>query len=415
MAAISFVYILYDLLAPLMLEIDIDVRRLLALRREETLKQEIGQSRINAGDAEAVADGRVRRRAASLAENALPAGPGDDVVNRQEVGGIVQLGDGPEFLADLGGHLLRNALRIAPGRALQGETFKMRLRCGALRHGLVRVFIGELIEAEGAALRNLERAAESRLEAAEQARHFLRGFQVTLGIGLKPVAGRVDGAVLANAGHHVLQGAAFRRVVEHVIDGHEGRARLGRKLCQPAEVFPVAARVGVACAEPCTPRRCGGDAFERVPEGGGQGLRWQHDQHLPLTGREDVFHQDPAAAFLRPELAFGQEAGEAPVSRPVHRVGENVRPVLRREPGAHQQLQAGRLCRHVRAHDPRQRVAIRHADGAQAQGGGALHQFLRMAGPAKEGEVGRHRKFGISGHANSPCTNHSGSMPRSSP
>ena len=225
-------------------------------------------------------------------------------MDRQEVGGIVQLGDGPEFLADLGGHLLRNALRIAPGRALQGEMFKMRLRCGALRHGLVRVFIGEFVEAEGAALCNLERAAESRLEAVEQARHFLRGFQVTLGIGLQPVAGRVDGAVLANAGHHVLQGAAFRRVVEHVIDGHEGRARLGRKLCQPAEVFPVAARIGVACAEPGSPRRRGGDAFERVPEGGGQGLRWQHDQHLPFTRRQDVFHQDSAAAFLCPELAF---------------------------------------------------------------------------------------------------------------
>ena len=163
------------------------------------------------------------------------------------------------------------------------------------------------------------------------------------------------------------------------------------------------------------PWRRGGNPFERLPEGARQGLRRQHDQHLPLTGRKDIFHQDPAAAFPRPELAFGKEAGEASVSWPVHRVGENVRPVLRREPGAHQQLQAGRLCRHVRAYDPRKRVTIRHADGAQAQSGGALHQFLRMACAAKEGEVGRHRKFGISGHANNPCTNHSGSMPRSSP
>ena len=150
-------------------------------------------------------------------------------MNRQEVGGIVQLGDDAEFLADLGGDLLRDPLRIAPGRALPGETFKMRLRRGAMGHGLIRIFIGELIEAEGAALRNLERTSESRLEAAEQARHFFRGLQVPLGIRLKPVAGRVDGAVLANAGHHVLQGTAFRRVVEHVIDGHQGRARPGRE------------------------------------------------------------------------------------------------------------------------------------------------------------------------------------------
>jgi hypothetical protein len=40
-----------------MLEIDIDVRRLVALRGNEAFKQQVDLVRINAGHAEAIADG----------------------------------------------------------------------------------------------------------------------------------------------------------------------------------------------------------------------------------------------------------------------------------------------------------------------------------------------------------------------
>ena len=51
-AAIALVDILDHLLAPLMLEIDIDVGRLLALLRDEALEQKIDFVRIDGGDAE---------------------------------------------------------------------------------------------------------------------------------------------------------------------------------------------------------------------------------------------------------------------------------------------------------------------------------------------------------------------------
>ena len=70
-AAIACVDILDHLLAPLVLEIDVDVGRLLALGRDEALEQQIDLGRIDLGDAEAVADGGVGRRAAALAEDAL--------------------------------------------------------------------------------------------------------------------------------------------------------------------------------------------------------------------------------------------------------------------------------------------------------------------------------------------------------
>ena len=56
---------------------------------------------IDRGDAEAIADGAVGRRAASLAEDSFcAAGKGDDVVHGQEVARVIEPGDEREFLAD---------------------------------------------------------------------------------------------------------------------------------------------------------------------------------------------------------------------------------------------------------------------------------------------------------------------------
>ena len=73
LAAVSVVDVLDHLLAPLVLEVDVDVGRLAALGGDEPLEQEIDLLGIDLGDAEAIADDGVRRRAASLAEDALRA------------------------------------------------------------------------------------------------------------------------------------------------------------------------------------------------------------------------------------------------------------------------------------------------------------------------------------------------------
>ena len=71
LAAVFAVDILDDFLAPLVLEIDVDVGRLAPLRRDEALEQKIGAVGIDLGDAEAEADGGIGRRAAALAEDFL--------------------------------------------------------------------------------------------------------------------------------------------------------------------------------------------------------------------------------------------------------------------------------------------------------------------------------------------------------
>ena len=61
-AAVFLVDVLDHLLAPLMLEIDVDVGRLLALLGDEALEQQVAGRRVDRGDAEAIADRAVRRR-----------------------------------------------------------------------------------------------------------------------------------------------------------------------------------------------------------------------------------------------------------------------------------------------------------------------------------------------------------------
>ena len=73
-AAVGAVDPLDHLLAPLVLEIDVDVGRLVALGRDEALEQQVDARRVDRGDAQDVADGRVGGRAAPLAEDVLAAG-----------------------------------------------------------------------------------------------------------------------------------------------------------------------------------------------------------------------------------------------------------------------------------------------------------------------------------------------------
>ena len=60
-ASIARVDLLDYLLSPLMLEVDVDVRRLLALLADEAFEQQVVDRRVDRGDAQAIADRAVRR------------------------------------------------------------------------------------------------------------------------------------------------------------------------------------------------------------------------------------------------------------------------------------------------------------------------------------------------------------------
>ena len=164
-AAVAGIDILNHLLAPLVLEIDVDVRRFLALGRDEALEQEIDLGGVDIGDGEAIADGRVGGRASALAQDTSAARIVDDVVDGEEIGRVIELGDQRDLLLKRIAHLAGDAVGKAPFRALPGQVFEMRLRRLAGGDRLVGIFVFQLVEREGAALRDLDAVAQRVLIA----------------------------------------------------------------------------------------------------------------------------------------------------------------------------------------------------------------------------------------------------------
>src|ERR1700719_1609473 len=124
-AAVFFVDVLDHFFAPLVLEIDIDVGRLVARGADEALEQHIDAGRVDRGDAEAVADDGVGSGAASLTQDAAPPRKPHDIVDGQEIAGIVEPLDQLELVLDQITDLVRNAeyslsLRL-PGGEGRGE------------------------------------------------------------------------------------------------------------------------------------------------------------------------------------------------------------------------------------------------------------------------------------------------------
>ncbi len=72
--AVALVDVLDDLLPPVALDVDVDVRRAVPLRREEALEEQAEPHRVGVGDPEGVADRRVGGAAPPLAED--PRSPG---------------------------------------------------------------------------------------------------------------------------------------------------------------------------------------------------------------------------------------------------------------------------------------------------------------------------------------------------
>ena len=113
-APIGLVDPLDHLLAAAGFEVDVDVRRLLALHGDEALEQQVVTLRINAGDPQHEADGGVGGRAPPLAQDALPSRELDDAVHGQEVGRVLHRADQLQLVAQLCDHGLGHAVGIDP-------------------------------------------------------------------------------------------------------------------------------------------------------------------------------------------------------------------------------------------------------------------------------------------------------------
>ena len=93
LARVLVINVLDHLLAAIVLEIDVDVRRLITLLGNEPLDERLHPRGIDFGNSQAITNHRVRGRTPALTKNLLAAREIDDVVDGQEVMLVVELLD----------------------------------------------------------------------------------------------------------------------------------------------------------------------------------------------------------------------------------------------------------------------------------------------------------------------------------
>ncbi len=302
-----------------MLEIDVDVGRLVALAADEALEQEIEPRRIDRGDAEAIADRRIRRRAAALAQDAELPRLAHDVVDGEEIRRIAKLRDELQFARNLAAHRLRHAGGIALGGAFPAQPLEPGLRRRAVGRGLVGVFVAQLVEIEAAAFGDLDAGAYGLRMGAKQPRHLLGRLQVALGIGGEAKARLGDGAAFADAGHDVLQASPLRRVVEHVVGSNQPQAPARGQIGQAMEALGVVAAIKVLRRKISGAGEIRFQPIEKMREGRIELVRRQGHHHLARAEFDEVVIAQPAFGLGGAALAAREQAAQPAISGAVGR------------------------------------------------------------------------------------------------
>ena len=399
--AIGIIDPLDHFLAALVLEIDVDVGRLAALGRDEALEQQLGAHRIDRGDAKNVADRRVRRRAAPLAQDVLAPRERDDRMNGQKIGRIIELGDQAEFMRQLRTDLSVQALGIPLGRPCPGQPLQLLLRRPTRHTDFVGILVFEFVEAEGAARGQLG-AARDRPRvlqvAAEQSFHFLPRLEMAVGDALASIAELVDRAFLADAGDDILQQPAIGRMVKNVAGRdrrHARRRRDGRQVSQPHRVARLAAdRQGEIGP---VGENAPGSRQRRLGRRIGAIGREHRDQ--PVAPVLDVGPVEVARALAGAALADAEQPAHPTIGQAVGRIDQQRRAVGQVEAAPDDRAYAGGLRCIPRADDARDRVAIDDPDRRQVEQGRRGEQFVGGRCAAQEAEVGRDLQLDITGLA----------------
>jgi len=382
LAAVAFVDVLDHFLAPGGVEVHVDVGRLLALARDESLHQHAHARGVHLGDPQHVADHRVRRRTAALAEDAAAAGEADDVVHGEEVGLVLQVGDQLQFVVDLSPHRVWRASGPAPARAFIAQRAQPARGGMAFGHHFARVVVAQLFEGEGAALGDAQGFGQQlgRIGLGEQ----LALAQVALAVGEQACAGLTHGAAVADGGDGVLQRAPAAGVHVHVAGGDQRQAERTAELAQ----LPKAR--GIIGAAVQFDRQPGAAREVRLDPGAMRGHRriFRHPKRQHAVGiARQVGHGEPVLALAHAPAAERDPAAQALVASQRLRQQHQLRSALELQLGAGDHGDPGLARRFERPHHARHRGLVGDRQRPVTQRLRPREQLLRRTGPPQETEV----------------------------
>ncbi len=412
-ATVALVDVLDDLLAPLVLEVDVDVGRLAPLRGEEALEEQPHANRVDGGDAEHEADGRVGRAAAPLAEDPAGTREADQVPDGEEVALVPELLDEVDLPGELplhvGGHspAIPGASTLANQTAEQVDSAHPRIPFpgpfsfpfpgrGALgedrRQGMLPA---DLLEPEGAPGGDLRGRLQPLREVGPQARHLLGPLHRALGVGEEAAPHLVEAGSEPDAGEDVLQGLAPPVVGMDVV--HHRHA-------DPEPPSHAANRGDsrLLAGGPVARHRQREALAEGLLEPGrrvGVGAAVEGEEAASPLGHRQEGKPDRGS---RPSLVgLGEQATEPGVALAIHGEQRHLRgagaEAVADHRGADDEWKPALASPGVGANHAVEAVAIGKRQRLEPQVGGAVHQLLRVARALQEGEVGAAAQLGVAG------------------
>ncbi len=236
---IAPVHVVEYFLAPVVLEVDIDIGRFGHAVDpgfgQEPFEQESMLDRIDGGDAEAVRHGGVGGAPAALGQDVPLARESNRVPHHQKKAGIAQPGDDVEFMVDLGDFFGAGLAPPLPGsfeREVANETVIVVSR----RHAEGRERRPDPPEVEFALVREGARGVESGLRSAPPNGHLVGREQHPLAVRVEQalVGGRGDGGAVAEGREDFMHQPGSGVDIAGVLSGEPGHATVFRQPDQRA-------------------------------------------------------------------------------------------------------------------------------------------------------------------------------------
>ncbi len=325
--------VLDHLLAPVGLDVDVDVRRAVTLGGQEPLEEQPQGDRVGLGDPESEAHRRVRRAPPALAVDVLPLAELDDLPHDEEVAGEAELLDHRQLVVD---HLPRPGVlgtgAIAAGRPGLDEAAEVGHLVEPVGAGERRQLGSDEGQIEGVAAAERGGGFDHPGEAGEPAGLLVATAQVGEARRRQPAVELVEAAPGADRGQGGRQRAGRGGRVVHVVRRHDRQAlrrgELGERVVavrvERVAVVPQLYDDPVPAERTDQPLQLAAGRGGAVGgESGGDRSLAAAGEHAPVAGTDvgEVAEGEARRALVPGEVAEAERSRQAGV--PLRPVGED--------------------------------------------------------------------------------------------